>query len=131
MRDQIIQALADMISALVDGPVVIGSMTPLGGYAVSFAGGSPVETFRNLTTNEELPVVFNGKNPDQETLAQQMDFVHRSITTAKALPFSASWQIYAIQTTSAPQLVGREENKNWVYGSSFRIKFYAKEDMNG
>ncbi|WP_282146819.1 hypothetical protein [Ruthenibacterium lactatiformans] len=131
MRDEIIKAIQQMIQALVSGPVVIGSMPPLNGYAVSFAGGSPMETFRTLNTNEDLPIVFNGKGEEQETVVQDMDKVHRALTTAKALPFAADWQMYAIETTSAPQLIGREENINWLYGSSFRIKFYARGVKNG
>lgn len=131
MRDEIVAALQKMIQALVSGPVVIGSMPPLDGYAVSFAGGAPMEIYRNLMTNEDLPVVFNGKGEDQQAVADVMDRVHLALTTAKALPFSARWQIYAIETTSAPQLIGREENRNWLYGSSFRVKFYQRGANNG
>lgn len=131
MRDEIIEALQKMIQALVSGPVVIGSMPPLNGFAVSFTGGAPFETFRCLTTNEDLPIVFNGKGADQSALASTMDAVHHALTTAKTLPYTAKWQIYAIETTAAPNLVGREENINWLYGSSFRIKFYAKGAANG
>lgn len=131
MRDEIVAALQKMIQALVSGPVVIGSMPPLDGYAVSFAGGAPMEIYRNLMTNEDLPVVFNGKGEDQQAVADAMDRVHLDLTTAKALPFSARWQIYAIETTSAPQLIGREENRNWLYGSSFRVKFYQRGANNG
>ena len=131
MRDEIVAALQKMIQALVSGPVVIGSMPPLDGYAVSFAGGAPMEIYRNLMTNEDLPVVFNGKGEDQQAVADAMDRVHLALTIAKALPFSARWQIYAIETTSAPQLIGREENRNWLYGSSFRVKFYQRGANNG
>ena len=131
MRDEIVAALQKMIQALVSGPVVIGSMPPLDGYAVSFAGGAPMEIYRNLMTNEDLPVVFNGKGEDQQAVADAMDRVHLALTTAKALPFSARWQIYAIETTSAPQLIGREKNRNWLYGSSFRVKFYQRGANNG
>ena len=130
MRDEIIEALQQMIRALIISPVVIGSMPPLNGYAVSFAGGAPVEIYRNLTTNEDLPIVFNGKGEDQEILAAEMNRVHKALTTSKILPFSTRWQIYAIETSSAPQLIGREENKNWIYGSSFRVKFYLKGEYN-
>lgn len=131
MRDEIIAALQKMIQALVSGPVVIGSMPPLNGYAVSFAGGAPMEIYRNLTTNEDLPIVFNGKGQDQQTILATMDAVHLALTTSKILPFSGRWQIYAIETTSAPQLIGREENKNWLYGSSFRVRFYQRGADNG
>lgn len=131
MRDEIIAAVQKMIQALVSGPVVIGSMPPLDGYAVSFAGGAPMEIYRNLTTNEDLPIVFNGKSADQNALASAMDAVHYALTTSKVLPYADRWQIYAIETTSAPQLVGREENQNWLYGSSFRVKFYQRGADNG
>lgn len=131
MREEILLALQQMIQALVPGPVVIGSMPPVSGYAVTFGGGFPMETFLTLTTNEELPVIFNGKGSDQQTVAASMETVHRALTTAGALPYTNTWQMYAIETTSAPQLVGREENQNWLYGSSFRIKFYSKEGKNG
>ena len=122
------EAIQQMVQTLVEGPVVLGSMPPIDGYAVSFAGGAPMETFRPLTTNEELPVIFNGKGADQRALASAMGKAHRALTTSTILPYNKRWQVYAIETTSAPQLVGREENANWLYGSSFRVKYYAKGD---
>lgn len=126
MIDEIIDALQQIAQSLVNAPVVIGSMPPLNGYAVCAAGGRPVETFRNLTANMDIPVLFNGKGADQQMLAQSMDAVHLCLTTSKNLPYTDKWQIYAIETTSAPNLVGREENQNWVYGSSFNVKLYLK-----
>ena len=130
MRDEIIENLQKMIAALISGPVVIGSMPPLNGYAVSFAGGAPMETFFDLNTNEDLPIVFNGKGEDQKAVAAAMNKVHLALTTSKALPYTDRWQLYAIETTSAPQIIGREENINWLFGSSFRVKFYQKGTLN-
>lgn len=127
MRDEILAAMQQMIAAQTGGTVVIGSLPPLNGYAVSFAGGAPRSTFRTLVnSDQELPVQFTGKNADQQQLAAAMEQVHQALTTTAALPFSVNWQIYAIETTSAPQLIGREENINYIYGSSFRVKFYAR-----
>ena len=127
MRDEILTAMQQMIAAQTGGTVVIGSLPPLNGYAVSFAGGAPRSTFRTLVnSDQELPVQFTGKNADQQQLAAAMEQVHQALTTAAQLPFSEKWQIYAIETTSAPQLIGREENINYIYGSSFRVKFYAR-----
>ena len=130
MRTEILTTIQTIVSQILGVQVFIGSMPPLNGYALDFEGGAPIETFRNLTTNEEMPIVFNGKNTDQQLLATNMNLVHRLLTTTKYLPFTSQWQIYAIETTSAPTLVGREENQNWVYGSSLRIKFFIKEDNN-
>lgn len=131
MKEEILIAIQKMIQAIIGSSVVIGSVPPLEGYAVSSAGGNPSATFRDLNSDQRLPILFNGKSADQQALATAMDAAHMALTTSKALPFSETWQIYAIETTSAPNLIGREENQNWIYGSSFLIKFYAKGVKNG
>lgn len=127
MREEIITAMKQMIQGIIGENVVVGSIPPLNGYAVGAVGGLPIETFRPLTSNEGLPVLFNGKSSNQQLLMQNMERVHHILTTSKALPYNEDWQIYAIETTSAPSLIGREQNKNWIYGSSFRVKFFSKK----
>lgn len=126
MRSEILTAFKKMVEALTGKAVVIGSLPPLNGFAVSFAGGFPRAAFWPLTSDQDLPIQFTGKGANQQELSALMDIVHMSLTTAQNLPFAEDWQIYAIETTSAPQLIGREENQNYIYGSSFRIKFYAR-----
>lgn len=126
MNTEVLIALQEMISSIVDYPVVIGSVPPVNGFAVSFVGGAASETYRTLDKNIPLPVIFNGKGENQQQLAEQMDSVHNLLTTSKAFPYSDTWQIYAIETTSFPNLIGREENQNWIYGSSFNVKYYSK-----
>lgn len=130
MKNEIIIAMQQMIQNIVGKPVVIGSVPPLEGYAVGMVSGAPLETFRTLTTNESFPVLFNGKSADQGAVATDMEKVHQLLTTSKILPFTDEWQIYAIETTASPSLIGREENRNWVYGSSFRVKYYMKGATN-
>ena len=131
MREEIIIAMQQMIQNIISKPVMVGSVPPLEGYAVGMVSGAPIETFRTLTTNESFPVLFNGKSADQNSVATDMEKVHRLLTTSKILPFTGEWQVYAIETTASPSLIGREENRNWVYGSSFRVKYYQKGVRNG
>lgn len=128
MREEILSAVQQMVAAITGATVVIGSLPPLEGYAVSIAGGAPMGTFWPLTSNEELPIQFTGKSADQQQLAAAMGAVHKALTTAPvgALPSASGWQVYAIQTASAPSLIGREQNVNYIYGSTFRVKFYAR-----
>ena len=131
MREEIIIAMQQMIQNIISKPVMVVSVPPLEGYAVGMVSGAPIETFRTLTTNESFPVLFNGKSADQNSVAADMEKVHRVLTTSKILPFTGEWQVYAIETTASPSLIGREENRNWVYGSSFRVKYYQKGVRNG
>ena len=131
MREEIIIAMQQMIQNIISKPVVVGSVPPLEGYAVGMVSGAPIETFRTLATNESFPVLFNGKSADQNLVAADMEKVHRLLTTSKILPFTGEWQVYAIETTASPSLIGREENRNWVYGSSFRVNYYQKGVRNG
>ena len=127
MREEILAAVQQMIAAITGGTVAIGSLPPLNGFAVSLSGGAPRATFRTLVnSDQELMVQFTGKSADQQQLASAMDAAHWALTTSPALPFSDGWQVYAIETTSAPALIGREQNINYIYGSSFRFKFFAR-----
>ena len=126
MRNEILTVFQQMVKNLTGAEVVIGSLPPLEGYAVSFAGGSAQSIFWTLNSAQELPIQFTGKSADQQHLAAAMDAVHAALTTSKALPSYQNWQMYSIETTSAPTPIGREQNKNWIFGSSFRIKFYAR-----
>ena len=123
---QIVEAVQAMVETAIGQPVVIGSNPPLGGISLAATGGAVRRTFRPLSQDGEMAFVLNGKNADQEFLSATLSRAHAVLTRTKALPFDEEWQIYAIETTSAPALIGREENKNFIYGSSFRVKFYLR-----
>lgn len=126
MNNEILEALQAMIGNLIGTELIIGALPPLGGYALSFVGGAPSATFRELDRTVPLPVIFNGKGVSQEEIAANMNAVHDALTTSKTLPYTDTWQMYAIETTSYPNMIGREENGMYIYGSSFSIKYYAK-----
>lgn len=73
-----------------------------------------------------MNVVCNGKNVDQQTVIGQLDAIHHSLTRRKDFPAGNSWQVYAIETVSSPRLLGREQNSQWLYGSSLTVKFNVK-----
>ena len=95
MREEILSAVQQMVAAITGATVVIGSLPPLEGYAVSIAGGAPMGTFWPLTSNEELPIQFTGKSADQQQLAATMGTVHKALTTAPvgALPSASGCSI--------------------------------------
>lgn len=126
MYDAVLNAVINMAEmAEPYAQIVIGSMPPDNGIAMIGDGGV-VTTYRNMDADYELTIICNGKHHDQLTLASTLSKIHRLLTFRKDFPTGDDWQIYSIQSISAPRLIGREKNNQWLYGSSLRVKFYMK-----
>lgn len=125
MYDEILQAVRRMASAAAGVPVVTGSLPPDNSVAMTGSSSSnPI--FLDIGSNERMNVVCNGKNISQEAVIRQLDAIHRALTRRKDFPTGDGWQIYAIETISSPRLLGREQNSQWLYGSSLVVKFNVK-----
>ena len=125
MYNDVLQAVIDMAEAAAGTSIVTGSMPPDNGIAMTgSAGSSPV--FLDIGSNERMNIVCNGKNTDQQAVINQLDAIHAALTRRKNFPSNSAWQIYAIETTASPRLIGREQNSQWLYGSSLVVKFNVK-----
>lgn len=125
MYDEVLQAVIDMAAEAVGMQIVTGSLPPLGGIAMT-GQAAPTSIFLDIGSNERMNIVCNGKNTDQRTVIQQLDTIHRVLTRRKDFPAGSSWQIFAIETVASPRLLGREQNSQWLYGSSLLVKFNTK-----
>ena len=105
--------------------LIIGSMPPENGISIAWAGGY-LNTFVDKRAAVEMSVVLNAKNTDQEKAAALLSDIHTSLNMRKEYPAAENFQIYNIETSSAPSYLGREENEHWLYGSSLTVKFYLK-----
>lgn len=127
MYDEILQAVIDMAEAAAGAPIVTGSLPPDNGIAMT-GQAAPQSIFLDIGSNERMTVICNGKNGNQQTVIQQLDAIHKSLTRRKDFPTGAGWQIYAIETVASPRLISREQNPQaqWLYGSSLLVKFNVK-----
>ena len=73
-----------------------------------------------------MSAVLNCKNSDQELAADTLGKLHTFLNMRKDYPSADRFQITNIETTSAPVYLGREENNQWLYGSSLEVKFYLR-----
>lgn len=123
MYDEVLQSVIDMAEAAAGVPVLLGSMPPDNGIAMT-GQASTTATMLDIGADWRMNVLCNGKNADQETAVRQMDAIHAALTRRKDFPTGDGWQIYAIETTASPRLLGREENPQaqWMYGSSLLVK---------
>ena len=125
MYNSVLQAVIDMAQAAAGIPVVLGSLPPDDGIAMT-GNAASFPIFLDIGSNEEMIVVCNGKNTQQQAVISQLEAIHAALTRRKDFPSSDTWQIYAIETTASPRLIGREQNSQWLYGSSLRVKFNVK-----
>lgn len=125
MYNEVIQAVIDMAQAAAGAKVVLGSLPPDNGLAMT-GSASSYPIFLDIGSNEQMNVVCNGKNTQQQAVINQLEAIHASLTRRKDFPSTDTWQIYAIETTASPRLIGREQNSQWLYGSSLLVKFNVK-----
>lgn len=125
MYNEVLQAVIDMAQAAAGATVVLGSLPPDNGLAMT-GNASSYPIFLDIGSNEQMNVVCNGKNTQQQAVINQLEAIHASLTRRKDFPSTDTWQIYAIETTASPRLIGREQNSQWLYGSSLLVKFNVK-----
>lgn len=106
--------------------ITIGPLPPDNGLSVMWGAGGPTEIYMDKNTLVEIPVILNGKNTDQQFLSETLGSIHKNLSRRKWYPMTNGYQIVDINTSTAPQYVGREENSQWLYGSALRVKFYDR-----
>lgn len=109
--------------------IVYGSDPPIIGICMSETGVGPIQTHLDKGMVYDLPVVLNGKHDDQQTLLDDLTAIHVSLTrrTSYSDISTEACQVIDISTTALPSIIGREQNKQWVCGSSFNVKFYWRK----
>ena len=109
--------------------IVYGSDPPVNGICMIPSGGIPTDTHLDKGMVYDMPVVLNGKNADQQLLLDDITAIHEVLT--RPLDYSnistEECQIVNISTTALPSIIGREQNKQWICGSSLNVKFYWRK----
>ena len=109
--------------------IVYGSDPPMDGICMTPGPGIPADTHLDKGMVYRLPVVLNGKNTDQEKLLNDITAIHEELT--RRLDYSdlstEDVQVVNIETTALPSIIGREQNSQWICGSSLDVVFYWKK----
>lgn len=105
--------------------IVIGSKPPENGIAIAWATSS-LNTFFNKKAAVVMTAVLNCKNEDQQIAADTLGTIHTYLNMLKSYLEEDNYQITNIETVGAPTYLGREENNQWLYGSSLAVKFYLR-----
>lgn len=126
MYKSILDAIAEMVQGQTSYPVIVGSNPTKESIAVTGFATPETENL-DMDTLQSYDVTINGKSGDQEHIFADLSRVHKKLALRRDFPHDENWQIYSIETTASPRLIGQEEAERtrYIYGSSLKVKFYA------
>lgn len=126
MYKAILDEIVKLIKTMTTFTVVVGSNPTRESIAVT-GFTNPVTTNMDRDTLQNYDITINGKSGDQALLFAELSKIHEKLTVRKDFPHARDWQIYSIDTTASPRLLGHEEAERmrYIYGSSISVKFYA------
>lgn len=104
--------------------VSVGSLPADNGICMTYSSGIVGTTFLTKGICYELNIVCNGKHTNQLTVSDALFAIHAALTQTKVYPKTSDYQITDISTVSMPSYLDREQNSQWLYGSSLRVKVF-------
>ena len=123
--DDVFNAVVDMAETAVQG-ITVGSEPPAGGIAMAPGAAFTDSTFLNKGFVKVMPVLCNAKYANQLTCIQNIGAIHRALTHTIDYPSTDTFQILNIDSASGPNIIGRETNSNWIYGSTLNVRYVEK-----
>lgn len=108
--------------------IVYGSDPPINGICMIPSPGTPENTFFDKGMIVRMPVLLNGKHEDQRILLDDLTAIHEVLTKRRNYSdlSTEAVQVTNIASMTLPQIIGREQNKQWVCGSTLEVSFYWK-----
>lgn len=124
-QQDIVDAVREMaMTANPYSQIVSGSNPPINGICMIQSPSGAPETYKNKGMLKTMSILINAKNEDQSLVYSTLCLIHRVLTKTWAYPNSGNFQVINIETESEPNLIGRENNNQWIYGSSISVKYF-------
>ena len=127
--NQVLEAVIGMANATRPFSSITRGALPTGqGLTCEIGPTAPQATHMDKNTVIPLDITINGKHPNLLTLSDAMNTIHSALTRAKVYPSAEKWEIVDIVNLTLPQIIGREQNNDWLMASSISAKFYQRGD---
>lgn len=118
-----IEKVMDLIDALgLYANITRGALGTGNTLCCEIGPSSPSEVYLNKHQYIPVDLTINGKNKDLETLSDDMNKIHESLTMMTEYPSGNGWNITDITTMTEPQIVAREDDGSWFMASALLIK---------
>ena len=123
--NEVVEAVIGLINDTHPFARVTRGALPTGiGLTCEVGPSTPAEVYLDKNSYIPLDVVLNGKHVDLRALSDTLNNIHAALTRATSYPSGEGWQIVDISNYTLPQIVGRENNNEWLMASALSVKFY-------
>jgi hypothetical protein len=127
--NDVVEAVIGLMNATKPFATVTRGALPTGPGITCEVGPSSADAlYMDKNTRVPLEIVINGKHYNLKTLSDALNNIHSALTRASTYPSGESWQIVDIKTASEPQIIGREDNNDWIMASSLTVEIFLKGD---
>lgn len=127
--NEVIEAVISLMNATEPFAAVTRGALPTGvGITCEMGPSTPQEVYLDKNGYIPLDLALNGKHPNLQTLSDALNTIHSALTRATSYPSGESWEIVDISNYTLPQIIGREQNNEWLMASALSVKFYQKGD---
>lgn len=125
--NEVIEAVIGLMNATEPFAAVTRGALPTGvGITCEMGPSTPQEVYLDKNSYIPLDLALNGKHPNLQTLSDALNKIHSVLTRATSYPSGESWEIVDISNYTLPQIIGREQNNEWLMASALSVKFYQK-----
>lgn len=127
--NEVMGAVIGLMNATAPFANVTRGALPTGvGLVCEVGPSSPEAVFLDKNSYIPLDVTLNGKHGNLQTLSDAMNAIHSALTRATSYPSGDGWEIVDITNYTLPEIIGREDNNEWLMASALSVKFYWKGD---
>lgn len=127
--NEVLEAVIGLMNATEPFATVTRGALPTGqGLTCEIGPTTQEDLYWDKNTRVPLDVTLNGKHPNLKTVSDAMNNIHSVLTRAKTYPESTRWQIVDIRNQNLPEIIGREQNNDWLMASALSVIFYWKGD---
>lgn len=125
--NEAVEAVMDLIDGLnLFSDISRGALGTGNCLSCEIAPSSPNEIYLDKAQDIPIDLTINGKHNNLKTLSDAMNDIHHNLTSLMAYPSGDDWEIVDILTLTMPQVIGREDNNDWIMASNISIKIYLE-----
>lgn len=131
----IINQAIEAVMGLIDGLSLFstirrGALGTEDGLCCEIGPSSPDEVYLDKNKYTPIDLTINGKHNNLQTLSDAMNLIHENLTMRTSYPSGADWHIVDISTMTEPQVIGREDEGQWLMASSLWVKVASTKGDN-